>query len=82
MKKNRIGWILAAGLLGLLGFSSCCPRLRPGRVVEKEDADTLSFPSDTLHFKPDPGEMPIRLMYGVPPTRFEVMERSDDKKTE
>ena len=82
MKKDRISWMLAVGLLGLLGFSSCSPRLRPNRDVEKEDADTLSVPSDTLRFKLDPGDMPIRLMYGVPPVRFEVMERPDNKKTE
>ena len=82
MKKDRIRWMLAVGLLGLLGFTSCSPRLRPNRVVEKEDADTLAFPSDTLRFKLDPGDMPIRLMYGVPPVRYEVMERPDNEKTE
>ena len=76
MKKERIGWLLAVGLLGLLGFSSCCPRLRPGRAVEKEDADTLSFPSDTLDLDE------IIVMYGITPVRFEVMERQDNNKTE
>ena len=81
MKKDRIRWMLAVGLLGLLDFSSCSPRLRPRRVTK--NVDTLYvFPSDTIRLKPNPGEMPIRLMYGVPPVRFEVMERPDKNKTE
>ena len=32
MKKDRIIKMLAIGLLGLLGFSSCSPRLRPRRT--------------------------------------------------
>ena len=81
MKKDRISWILAVGLLSLLGFSSCSPKMRVRRLIK--DVDTLYvLPSDTLRFKPDPGDMPIRLMYGVPPVRFEVMARPDNKKTE
>ena len=81
MKKDRISWILAVGLLSLLGFSSCSPKMRVRRLIK--DVDTLYvLPSDTLRFKPDPGDMPIRLMYGVPPVRFEVMDRPDNKKTE
>ena len=81
MKKDRIRWMLAVGLLGLLGFSSCSPKLRPRRVTK--DVDTLYvLPSDTTIFGPNPGDMPIRLMYGVPPVRYEVMERPDKNKTE
>jgi hypothetical protein len=80
MKKDRIRWMLAVGLLGLLGFSSCSPRLRPRRTVR--NVDTLYvLPSDTTRFRPDPGERPIRLMYGVPPVRYEVMDRPDQEKT-
>ena len=81
MKKDRIRWMLAVGLLGLLGFSSCSPKVRVRRVIK--DVDTLYvLPSDTTIFKPNPGEMPIRLMYGVPPVRYEVMERPDNNKTD
>ena len=81
MKKDRIRWMLAVGLLGLLGFSSCSPRLRPRRATR--NVDTLYvLPSDTIRLKPNPGEMPIRLMYGVPPVRYEVLERPDQNKTE
>ena len=70
MKKDRITWMLAIGLLGLLGFTSCSPRLRARRVVES--ADTLKvIPPDTIRVRPNE---PIRLMYGVPPVRFEKME--------
>ena len=73
MKKERIRWMLAIGLLGLLGFSSCSPRLRP-RKVKDNAPDTLFVPlPDTL--KSNPGDLaPIKLMYGVPPTRFEQMQ--------
>ena len=81
MKKDRIRWILAVGLLGLLGFSSCSPRLRARRIVE-QNADTLQLFPDSLQIKPGPGEMPIRLMYGVPPVRYEVRELRDNEKTE
>ena len=73
MEKNRIKWMISAGLLGLLGFASCSPRLRPR--PETKDVDTLVVPpADTL--KPvSPGEYaPIKLMYGVPPVRYEVRE--------
>ena len=64
MKKDRIIKMLAIGLLGLLGFSSCSPRLRP------------------LKTRPDP-DAPIKLMYGVPPARFERMEAPEKQlKTE
>ena len=81
MKKDRIRWMMAVGLLGLLGFSSCSPKIRARRVIK--DVDTLYvLPSDTTILKPNPGDMPIRLMYGVPPVRYEVMERPDLNKTE
>ena len=81
MKKDRIRWMLAVGLLGLLGFSSCSPKIRARRVIKT--VDTLYvLPSDTTILKPNPGDMPIRLMYGVPPVRYEVMERPDQNKTE
>ena len=84
MKKDRIRWMLAVGLLGLLGFTSCSPRLRPRRVLK--DVDTLSIlPLDTIRIKPNPGDFPpAKLMYGVPPTRFEPMQLPDKElnKTE
>ena len=74
MCKNRISWMLSIGLLGLLGFASCSPRLRP-RTPEKDQLDTLQIPkADTLRV-PSRGDLPpIKLMYGVPPARYEVME--------
>lgn len=76
MNRNRIRWFFAAGLLGLLGFSSCSPRLRPRKVLE-EVPDTLVVTGmDTLRRNPE--MPPIRLMYGVPPTRFQVMELPDN----
>lgn len=74
MKKERIRWLFWIGLLGLLGFSSCSPRLRQRRIVESP-VDTLVIPRpDTIRIKPDPPEIPAKLMYGVPASRYERME--------
>lgn len=73
MKKDRIIGMLAIGLLGLLGFSSCSPRLRPRNVVDRADTLKVLPPIDTIIVRPDPNR-PIKLMYGVPPARFETME--------
>ena len=81
MKKERIRWLFAIGLLGLLGFSSCSPRLRPRRTVSM-DLDSIRvvpLPApDTgtrLRPLPFPGDMPpVKLMYGVPPDQFKVIE--------
>ena len=73
MKKDRIIGMLAIGLLGLLGFSSCSPRLRPRRQVDRVDTVKV-LPPDTIRIRPNPGREPIKLMYGVPPVRFEKME--------
>ena len=73
MKKDRLIGMLAIALLGLLGFSSCSPKLRMRKVVDT--ADTLKvLPPDTLIIKPVRPDQPIKLMYGVPPVRFERME--------
>ena len=82
MMKEKFRWMLAAGLLGLLGFASCSPRLRPNRTVDT--ADTLKvLPPDTVRIKPGPVDMPIKLMYGVSPSRFEKMEAPEKQlKTE
>ena len=74
MKRDRIIGLLAIGLLGLLGFASCSPKLRMRKVVDK--VDTLKvIPPDTVIFMPvNPGNEPIKLMYGVPPVRFEKMQ--------
>ena len=82
MRKDRIRWMFAIGLLGLLGFSSCSPRLRPRRSV-KAVVDTVRVivDPDTARFikpLPNPGDMPpAKLMYGVPPARYEL-KRIDD----
>ena len=73
MKKDRLIGILAVGLLGLLGFSSCCPKLRMRKVVENT-VDTMKvLPPDTLRILPGKPDAPIKLMYGVPPVRYEKM---------
>ena len=73
MKKDRLIGLLAIGLLGLLGFSSCSPKLRMRKAVAT--VDTLKvLPPDTLIGKPVRPDAPIKLMYGVPPVRFEKME--------
>ena len=74
MKKNRIIGIVAVGLLGRLGFSSCSPKLRMRRAVEGTDTLKVFPPVDTVHIRPNPGGQPIKLMYGVPPVRFEKMQ--------
>lgn len=83
MRKDRIRWMLSIGLLGLLGFVSCSPRLH-SRKAKDVLTDTLKIPPvDTL--KPAPGVMPpIKLMYGVPPARYEIMEVPENElnKTE
>ena len=71
MKKDRIIGMLAIGLLGLLGFSSCSPRLRPRQTAGPVDTLKVLRP-DTTIVRPNP-ERPIKLMYGVPPARFEKM---------
>ena len=82
MKRNRIIGLLAIGLLSLLGFSSCSPKLRMRKAVDK--VDTLKvLPPDTIIVKPGPLDPPIKLMYGVPPARFEKMEAPEKQlKTE
>ena len=82
MKKDRLIWMLAVGLLGLLGFSSCSPKLRPRRSV-KAQVDTIRVYVDPdtarlIRPLPNPGDMPpAKLMYGVPPARYEL-KRIDD----
>lgn len=76
MKKERIIWLFSIGLLGLLGFGSCSPRLHPRKAPET--VDTLRVPPRDTTVKPLPGEYPpAKMMYGVPPARFETM-RSDN----
>ena len=83
MKKDRLIGILAVGLLGMLGFSSCCPKLRMRKVVENT-VDTMKvLPPDTLRILPGKPDAPIKLMYGVPPVRYEKMEAPEKQlKTE
>ena len=83
MKKDRLIGILAVGLLGLLGFSSCSPKLRMRKVVENT-VDTMKvLPPDTLRILPGKPDAPIKLMYGVPPVRYEKMEAPEKQlKTE
>ena len=82
MQKDRIIGMLAIGLLGLLGFSSCSPRLRPRRAADSVDTLQVFPPVDTIIVKPRP-DAPIKLMYGVPPARFEKMEAPEKQlKTE
>ena len=82
MRRDRIIGLLAVGLLGLLGFTSCSPRLRARRIVET--VDTLKvLPPDTVIIKPVRPDQPIKLMYGVPPVRYEKMEAPEKQlKTE
>ena len=83
MKKDRLIGILAVGLLSLLGFSSCSPKLRLRKVVDAP-VDTLKvLPPDTLIIKPVKPDQPIKLMYGVPPVRYEKMQAPEKQlKTE
>ena len=79
LKMNRFRWMFSIGLLGLLGFASCSPRLKP-RSRNEGKTDTLVIPKpDTLRV-PTPGDLgPIKLMYGVPPARYEVMETPPER---
>ena len=81
MKRERIIGLLAIGLLSLLGFSSCCPKLRMRKRVDPP-VDTLKvLPPDTVIIKPI--DQPIKLMYGVRPVLFERMEAPEKQfKTE
>ena len=83
MKKDCIIGILAIGLLGLLGFSSCSPKLRMRKVIDPP-VDTIKvLPPDTVIIKPVKPNEPIKLMYGVPPVRYEKMEAPEKQlKTE
>ena len=88
MKKDRIRWLFAIGLLGLLGFSSCSPRLRPRRTASR-DLDSIRvvpLPApDTgtrLRPLPFPGDMPpAKLMYGVPPGQFKKIDLAHKEST-
>lgn len=79
MNRNQFRWLLSVGLLALLGFTSCSPRLRTRHKTDvPSPVDTLLIPKlDTLRKTP---EAPIKLMYGVPPTRFEVMNFPEKEK--
>lgn len=79
MSRNQFKWLLSVGLLTLLGFTSCSPRLRMRhKTDETAPVDTLTIPRlDSL--KRMPGA-PIKLMYGVPPSRFEVMDLPEKEK--
>ena len=83
MKKDRLISLLAIGLLSLLGFSSCSPKLRMRKVVDTA-VDTLKvLPPDTVIIKPVKPDAPIKLMYGVPPVRYEKMQAPEKQlKTE
>ena len=74
--------MLAIGLLSLLGFSSCSPRLRARRAAG-EPVDTLKVRMpDTIIVRPNP-DPPVKLMYGVPPARYMKMNVTEkDLKTE
>lgn len=74
MKNNRIIGIVAVGLLSLLGFSSCSPKVRMRRAADTVDTLKVFPPIDTVRIRPNPGREPIKLMYGVPPVRFEQMQ--------
>lgn len=82
MKKERIIWMFSIGLLGLLGFGSCSPKLHPRKAPEA--VDTLRVPPPDTTFKPLPGDYPpAKLMYGVPPGRFETLKvQENNEKTE
>ena len=74
MKKDRLTWMFAIGLLSLLGFSSCSPKLRMRKVVDPPMDTIKVLPPDTVIIKPVKPQEPIKLMYGVPPVRYEKME--------
>ena len=91
MKKDRIRWLFAIGLLGLLGFSSCSPRLRPRRAStsDLDSVRVIPIPDTSGFFRPlpnpNPGDMPpAKLMYGVPPGQFKRidLENKETNKTE
>jgi len=67
--------MFAAGLLCLLGFSSCSPKLRLRRTPQVTPDTIRVIPSvpDTVRVNPDPRDFPpVKLMYGVPPARYEL----------
>ena len=75
MRKDRIRWMFAAGLLCLLGFSSCSPKLRLRRTPQVTPDTIRVIPSvpDTARVNPDPRDFPpVKLMYGVPPALYEL----------
>ena len=81
MKKDRLKWMFAIGLLSLLGFSSCSPRLRQRRPPRDADTLTILPPPDTVWVKPLPvDDPPAKLMYGVPPARYEVKSVGEANK--
>ena len=87
MKKDRLLWTLAIGLLGLLGFSSCSPKLRPRRPVPWiPDSVRVIVAPDTGGIRPlpnpNPGDMPpAKLMYGVPPGRYQRIDLNNPEST-
>ena len=88
MKKDRIRWLFAIGLLGLLGFSSCSPRLRPRRAssLDLDSIRVVPIPDTSTLFRPlpnpNPGDMPpAKLMYGVPPGQFKKIDLENKEST-
>jgi len=91
MKGKGIFWSTVATLAGLLGIISCgTPRKAAKEATsqktetvkgEAKDSTSAKSPSDTSSSKrrvtPDPGHR-VRLMYGVPPSRY--MKIDDESK--
>jgi hypothetical protein len=88
MKKMRKHWLVwtskvlstVIALLGLAGCGSCKRLVDPPVVMYGTPYDGPVVPDTTIRRSPGDGHE-IRLMYGVPPARYEKVEQGPSEGT-
>ncbi len=81
MKANKIfaGMLVALGFGSVVGLGSgCAHRASKSKTADNQPAETQPAADSTT--VRDGGEVPIRVMYGVPPARFEPAKRIRETK--
>ncbi len=81
MKNNKLKVAVSAGLLGLLGFGACSPKIHRAAdqtppvqdtgTVKPAAQDQDKSTADSLIVRPiHRDDIPIRVMYGPPPSYY------------